>query len=339
MFIAEHINPCLYTDMRPDLVPVLDRLRAAGEPTRLRILALLRGRDLSVGELVQVLSQSQPRLSHHLKALTSAGLVERMPEGSFVFYRAASRGEGRAFLDSLFGQIAIDSPTFRRDSEQLEEVTALRAASAESYFSGVAGTWDTIRSLHYPNEAIEAAMLEMAGSGPFERVLDFGTGTGRMLALFAPLAREAEGIDLSHQMLTVARANLERAGISGARVRQGDVTAAPFETASADLVIIHQVLHFMDAPGKVIAEASRVLKPGGRLLVVDFAAHDLEFLRAEHGHHRLGMRNDNMEAWAQDAQLALSAPASFAPPEASSPGLVVNIWVAEKAALPEEAKS
>ena len=133
MHIAEHINPCLYTDMKPDLVPILDRLRAAGEPTRMRILALLRGRDLSVGELVQVLAQSQPRLSHHLKALTSAGLVERMPEGSFVFYRAATRGEGRAFLDSLFEQIAVDSPTLQRDSQQLEEVTALRAASAESF--------------------------------------------------------------------------------------------------------------------------------------------------------------------------------------------------------------
>jgi len=325
--------------MQPDLAPMIDRLRAAGEPTRLRILALLRERDLSVGELVQVLSQSQPRLSHHLKVLTGAGLVERMPEGSFVFYRAATRGDGRAFLDSLFAQIPQVVATLKRDADQLEEVSALRAASAETFFSGIAGNWDTIRSLHYPNEAIERALLDLAGQGPFERVIDFGTGTGRMLVLFAPLAREAEGIDLSHHMLTVARANLEQAGITGARVRQGDVTSVPFESNSADLVIIHQVLHFMDAPGKVIAEASRVLKPGGRLLVVDFAAHDLEFLRTEHGHHRLGMRDDNMAAWASEADLDLAEPRSFAPPDASSPGLVVNIWVAEKQAAPEEAKA
>ena len=325
--------------MQSDITSTIDRLRAAGEPTRLRILALLRQRDLSVGELVQVLAQSQPRLSHHLKALTGAGLVERMPEGSFVFYRAASRGESRLFLDSLFTQDLIEVPTLRRDAAQLAEVSALRAASAESFFSGIAGTWDTIRSLHYPNESIEDALLELAGPGPFDRVIDFGTGTGRMLVLFAPRAREAEGIDLSHHMLTVARANLGRAGIVDARVRQGDVTAVPFDSSSADLVIIHQVLHFMDAPGKVIAEASRVLKPGGRLLVVDFAAHDLEFLREEHGHHRLGMRDDNMASWAADAKLKLSEPRSFDPPDASSPGLVVNIWVAEKLALPEEANA
>lgn len=325
--------------MQLDLAPLIDRLRAAGEPTRLRILALLRERDLSVGELVQVLAQSQPRLSHHLKVLTGAGLVERMPEGSFVFYRAATRGDGRAFLDSLFAQVPPDIATLKRDADQLDEVSAVRAASAETFFSGIAGNWDTIRSLHYPNEAIERALLDLAGQGPFERVIDFGTGTGRMLILFAPLSREAEGIDLSHHMLTVARANLEQAGISGARVRQGDVTSVPFEANCADLVIIHQVLHFMDAPGKVIAEASRVLKPGGRLLVVDFAAHDLEFLRTEHGHHRLGMRDDNMATWAAEADLTLSEPHSFAPPDASSPGLVVNIWVAEKQAAPEEAKA
>jgi len=314
----------------------LDRLRAAGEPTRLRILALLRERDLSVGEIVQVLSLSQPRLSHHLKALTGAGLVERLPEGSFVFYRAASRGDGRAFLDSLFAQLGADLPEFRRDTDRLEEVSAARAASAQAYFSAVAENWDAIRSLHYPNESIEQALLEIAGPGPFRRVVDFGTGTGRMLALFAPLSEEAEGIDLSHHMLTVARANLERDGISAARVRQGDVTAAPFDDASADLVIIHQVLHYVDAPNRVVAEAARVLEPGGRLLVVDFAPHDLEFLRTEHGHHRLGLTPDAMQAWTSAAGLKLSQPRAFAPPPGNEPGLTVNIWVAEKSAAAQE---
>ena len=314
----------------------LDRLRAAGEPTRLRILALLRERDLSVGEIVQVLSLSQPRLSHHLKALTGAGLVERLPEGSFVFYRAASRGDGRVFLDSLFEQLGKDVPELLRDAERLEEVSTTRAASAQTYFSSVADNWDTIRSLHYPNEAIEQALLEIAGPGPFRHVVDFGTGTGRMLALFAPRAREAEGIDLSHHMLTVARANLERNGTPVARVRQGDVTAAPFDDASADLVIIHQVLHYVDAPNRVIAEAARVLEPGGRLLVVDFAPHDLEFLRTEHGHHRLGLSPDAMSAWATAAGLRLSDPRTFAPPPENAQGLTVNIWTAEKPAAAQE---
>ncbi|HPE47219.1 MAG TPA: metalloregulator ArsR/SmtB family transcription factor [Hyphomonas sp.] len=310
----------------------LDHLRAAGEPTRLRILALLRERDLSVGELVQVLSLSQPRLSHHLKALTAAGLVERLPEGAFVFYRAASRGEGGAFLQALFRRLGSEVPEFLRDAERLNEVSEARAASAQAYFSSVAENWDAIRSLHYPNEAIEAALLDMAGPGPFRRVVDFGTGTGRMLALFAPRADDAEGIDLSHHMLTVARANLEQSGVPAARVRQGDVTATPFEDGSADLVIIHQVLHYVQAPNRVIAEAARILVPGGRLLVVDFAPHDLEFLRADHGHHRLGLSDDTMSAWAKAAGLTLAAPRSFGPPTGSSPGLTVNIWSAVKRA-------
>ncbi len=314
----------------------LERLRAAGEPTRLRILALLRERDLSVGEIVQILSLSQPRLSHHLKSLTGAGLVERLPEGSFVFYRAASRGDGRVFLDTLFEQLGENVPELIRDAERLDEVSASRAASAQAYFSAVADNWDAIRSLHYPNEAIEQALLDIAGPGPFRRVVDFGTGTGRMLTLFAPRAGEAEGIDLSHHMLTVARANLEREGVPVARVRQGDVTAVPFENETADLVIIHQVLHYVDAPNRVIAEAARILQPGGRLLVVDFAPHDLEFLRTDHGHHRLGLSRDTIEGWTAAAGLKLSGPRAFAPPPENKQGLTVNIWTAEKPAAAQE---
>jgi SAM-dependent methyltransferase len=312
---------------------LLEKLKAAGEPTRLRLLALLRENDLSVGELVQVLGQSQPRLSHHLKNLSEAGLAERLPEGAFVFYRAARSGAGVAFLDQLFSQTRPDAPEFRKDRDKLREVIAARATSAEAYFSSIAETWDGLRALHFPNEAIEEALLDLAGPGPYRRVVDFGTGTGRMLLLFSGRAAESEGIDFSHRMLTVARANLERAGVSNSRVRFGDVTAAPFEDASADLLIVHQVLHYLDTPGDAIAEAARVLMPGGRLLVIDFAPHDLEFLRAEHGHRRLGVRHDALTDWAAQAGLTLEAPRSFDPPTPGAPGLTVNIWRATKPAL------
>jgi len=318
---------------------LINWLRATGEPTRLRILALLRVRDLSVGELVQILDQSQPRLSHHLKVLTTAGLVERLPEGSWVFYRAASAGAVVDFLDGLFDLIDLSKRPFQTDIAELADVGDKRAKSAEAYFSDVAETWDKIRELHSPNTAIEAELLSLAGAAPFKRMLDFGTGTGRMLALFAPLAEAAEGIDLSHQMLTVARANLEKAGINGARVRQGNVMSVPFEDSSADLVIIHQVLHFMDAPGKVIAEAARVLEPGGRLLIVDFAPHELEFLRTEHGHHRLGIRHDRLCDWASRSKLSLSEPLAIEPPENMEAGLTVNIWSARKDIAHEEVAS
>jgi SAM-dependent methyltransferase len=312
---------------------LLEKLKAAGEPTRLRLLALLRDNDLSVGELVQVLEQSQPRLSHHLKALSEAGLAERLPEGAFVFYRAARSGPGLAFLDQLFSQTSHDAAEFRADRDKLREVILARAESAEAYFSSIAETWDSLRALHFPNEAIEDTLLDLAGAGPYRRVVDFGTGTGRMLLLFSGRAAEAEGIDFSHRMLTVARANLERAGVSNSRVRFGDVTAAPFEDASADLVIVHQVLHYLDTPGDAIAEAARVLVPGGKLLVIDFAPHDLEFLRAEHGHRRLGVRHDALAEWAGQAGLNLEAPRSFDPPKTGAPGLTVNIWRATKPAL------
>lgn len=316
--------------MSSSIDDLLNWLRATGEPTRLRILALLRVRDLSVGELVQILDQSQPRLSHHLKVLTTAGLVERLPEGSWVFYRAASSGGAVGFLDGLFDQIDLSQRPFQIDIAELADVGDKRAKSAETYFADIAETWDKIRELHSPNTAIEAELLSLAGAAPFKRMLDFGTGTGRMLALFAPLAEAAEGIDLSHQMLTVARANLEKAGISGARVRQGNVMSVPFDDSSADLVIIHQVLHFMDAPGKVIAEAARVLEPGGRLLIVDFAPHELEFLRTEHGHHRLGIRHDMLCDWASRSKLSVSDPLAIEPPENMEKGLTVNIWSARK---------
>jgi ArsR family transcriptional regulator len=312
---------------------LLEKLKAAGEPTRLRLLALLRRNDLSVGELVQVLGQSQPRLSHHLKSLSEAGLAERLPEGAFVFYRAARSGAGLAFIDQLFAQVSPDAPEFQADHDKLREVMHARAASAEVYFSGIAENWDSLRALHFPNEAIEDTLLDLAGPGPYRRVVDFGTGTGRMLLLFSGRAAESEGIDFSHRMLTVARANLERAGVSNSRVRFGDVTAAPFEDASADLVIVHQVLHYLDAPGDAIAEAARVLMPGGKLLVIDFAPHDLEFLRAEHGHRRLGVRHDALAEWAGQAGLKLESPRSFDPPQQGAPGLTVNIWRATKPAL------
>ena len=307
---------------------IIDALRAAGEPTRLRILALLRRGDLAVGELVQILNQSQPRLSHHLKALANAGIVERLPEGAWVFYRAATIGWAHRFLDSIFAELDTESGDFQRDAYELSKVRSARAANAEAYFESVADEWDSIRTLHFQNEAIEDALLTAAGPGPFDRIVDLGTGTGRMLALFSPRTREAEGLDLSHKMLTVARANLARAGITNAKVRQGDVSATPFDQDSADLVIIHQVLHYVEDTAAVLAEAARILRPGGRLLIVDFAPHDLDFLRREHGHHRLGIRNEDLHDWAHKAGLTLQAPQQLAPPKTLEQSLCVHVWTA-----------
>lgn len=323
--------------MDTDHSHIVDAMKAAGEPTRLRILALLRRGDLAVGELVQILEQSQPRLSHHLKTLTTAGLVERLPEGAWVFYRARSKDWAGRLLQAIFNEIDTTAAPFAEDREALQTVRQARAQSAESYFSDIAETWDQLRALHYPEADIEQAILEQVDGQRFDRIVDLGTGTGRMLTLLAPLAKEAEGLDLSHHMLTVARANLNRTEARNARVRQGDVTETPFDANSADLVVVHQVLHYLENPEAVLAEAARILRPGGRLLLIDFAPHDLEFLRETQGHRRLGIRHDDVSEWADAAGLALQAPLVLDPPASLDQGLSVLIWNATRPANQQEA--
>jgi ubiquinone/menaquinone biosynthesis C-methylase UbiE/DNA-binding MarR family transcriptional regulator len=307
---------------------LVQQLRAAGEVTRARILALLAHGELSVGELAQVLNQSQPRLSRHLKFLTGAGLVDRLPEGAWVFYRLPTEGRARALVDTLNASIDPDDAEIKRDRLRLAEVKAERADAADEYFSRVADDWDSLRALHYSESDIEKAVLTAAGPGPFDLVIDFGTGTGRMLALFAGKARRVEGIDLSHQMLTVARSKLQQAGAGNASVRHGDATASPYPDHSASLVIIHQVLHFLDDPGRALAEAARVLKPGGRLVVVEFAPHTLERLRAEHAHRHLGVSESDLERWAEKAGLAVKSAKTFRSPDGDK-GIAVTVWSAD----------
>jgi ubiquinone/menaquinone biosynthesis C-methylase UbiE/DNA-binding MarR family transcriptional regulator len=307
---------------------LVQRLRAAGEETRARILALLAHGELSVGELVLVLNESQPSLSRHLKLLAAAGLVERLPEGAWVFYRLPVEGRARELVDTLISALDQDDPAIKRDLARLEEVKAERASAADQYFSRVAKEWDQLRALHYSDADIEKAVLSAAGAGPFDLVVDFGTGTGRMLSLFSGRSRRVEGIDLSHQMLTVARSNLEAADVANASVRHGDATSAPYSDHCASLVIIHQVLHFLDDPARALNEAARVLKPGGRLIVVDFAPHTLEHLRNEHAHRHLGVSEADFQRWAEKAGLSVKASRTFRAPGGDK-GVAVTVWTAD----------
>lgn len=307
---------------------LVQQLRAAGEVTRARIIALLAHGELSVGELAQVLNQSQPRLSRHLKFLTGAGLVERLPEGAWVFYRLPAGGRARALVDTLNAAVDPEDADIRRDRARLAEVKSERADAAEEYFSRVADEWDQLRALHYSEADIEKAVLTAAGPGPFDMVVDFGTGTGRMLALFAGKARRVEGIDLSHQMLTVARSKLQEAGAGNASVRHGDATASPYPDACANLVIIHQVLHFLDDPARALVEAARVLKPGGRLVIVEFAPHTLEHLRTDHAHRHLGVSESDLGRWAEKAGLAVKSARTFRSPDGDK-GIAVMVWSAD----------
>jgi ubiquinone/menaquinone biosynthesis C-methylase UbiE len=303
-------------------------LRAAGEATRLRILALLGQAELTVKDLTAILGQSQPRISRHLKLLAEAGLIDRHPEGAWVFYRLTDQGPARRFAGDLLGLVDTGDLVLARDRDYLAAVKQEHAEAARRYFADHAGEWHTIRALHVAEAAVEAAMAAAVGQHRFESMLDLGTGTGRLLELFAPLYNRAVGIDASADMLAVARANLDRAEIAGAQVRLGDIQHLPFQRNSFDLVTIHQVLHFLNDPERAIAEAARVLRPGGRLLIVDFAPHDLEFLREQHAHRRLGFAPQAMRQWIEAAGLSLVTARDLSAGDDASGTLTVTLLLA-----------
>ena len=306
----------------------LSVFRALADPTRLRIFHLLRAMELSIGELAQVLGQSQPRVSRHVKILADAGLAERRKEGSWVFL---GLGES-ACVTPLFG--AIDAWTSDgeeawviADRARLAAVRADRASAAAEYFAEHAGEWDAIRSLHVPESAVEQRIAAMLADIPIDRLIDIGTGTGRMIELFARSVRSAIGVDRSPEMLRLARAKLTEAGLNSAELRQGDMYALPFEAGVADVVILHQVLHFAQQPAAAIAEAARLLEAGGRLLIVDFASHQREDLRDLYAHVRLGFGDDQIEAWFHAAGLAVTKVE-----ELVGDALTVKLWLGARAA-------
>lgn len=317
--------------LAPEAAPlsdVLSALKAAGEPTRLRIMALLAGGELNVTDLTEILGQSQPRISRHLKLLAEAGLVERQREGAWAFFRLGSEGPIGVLARDLVARLDRQDRVMVRDRERLAEVRAARADAAAAYFRTHAGEWDKIRALHVPEEAVEAAIREAVGAKPVRSLLDVGTGTGRLIELLGRDADRAVGVDLSVEMLAVARANLAKAGLSHAQLRHGDVYSLPLTQGGFDLVTIHQVLHFLDEPAKAIREAARALTPGGRLLVVDFAPHDLEFLRESHAHRRLGFAPETVEGWMRQAGLEPVLQRNLAPAPGSEGKLTVSLWLA-----------
>jgi ArsR family transcriptional regulator len=304
----------------------LDALRAMAEGTRLRMLALLRHGELTVTDLTEILGQSQPRVSRHLRLLVDAGLVTKHREGTWAFFRIVDAGGHFALLTSALATVDATDPVIAADLERLDIVRGRRAAAASEYFERIAPIWDEERSLHAAAATVEGVILDVIGDRPLGRVLDVGTGTGRMLQLLADRADRAVGLDASHSMLSVARANLERLGVQGWELRQGDVHSPPLERASFDLVVVHQVLHYLDDPARALAEVAGLVAPSGRLLVVDFAPHCHDFLRAA-AHRRLGFTHDQLRDWFDQVGFDCSTVVDVDPP-AGDGGLTVTVWLA-----------
>jgi ArsR family transcriptional regulator len=308
-------------------MPPADLFRALADPTRLRILALLRAMELSVGELAQVLGQSQPRVSRHVKILIDAGLAERRKEGSWVFLSLGDEARLAplfATLDAWADRDGAD-PWTVADAARLAAVRADRAAAAERYFAARARDWDDIRSLHIAECEVEAAIGRALADKEIGRLVDVGTGTGRMLELFAGGADHALGVDRSPEMLRVARVKLAEAGLSAAELRQGDMYSLALAAGSADTVIIHQVLHYAQQPAAAVEEAARLLAPGGRLLIVDFAPHEREELRDRDAHVRLGFADEAMLKYLEAAGLEGRVVEHLKGGE-----LTVTIWAGER---------
>lgn len=306
-----------------------ETFRSLADPTRLRILTLLRAMELSVGELAQVLGQSQPRVSRHVKILIDAGLAERRKEGSWVFLSLGAAARVQPLFAALDGWAELDGadPWAAADAARLAAVRADRAAAAERYFAARAKDWDQIRSLHIAETEVEAAISRALAGRPVGRLVDVGTGTGRMIELFGAAAEHALGLDRSPEMLRLARAKLAEAGLRSAELRQGDMYSLPLGSGSADTVIIHQVLHYAQQPAAAVAEAARLLAPGGRLLIVDFAPHEREELRTSDAHLRLGFADDTMIKYIEAAGLEARVVERLEGGE-----LTVTIWSGERPA-------
>lgn len=301
-------------------------MRAAGEPTRLRLLALLDKLDLTVSDLISIVDQSQPRVSRHLKLLVDAGLAERFQEGAWAYFRTVDQGPARRFLDGVLKPIAQDDETVVTDELRLKTIRENRARRAQDYFAANAERWGKIRSLHIAEDAVETAMIEMGLPAKPNSLLDLGTGTGRILQLFAPHVERGLGIDTSHDMLAVARSTLANDDIQHMQVRHGDVYRLG-EGERFDLIVLHQVLHFLEDPSLALRHAKRRLSREGRLLIVDFASHDFEFLREEHAHRRLGMETPQIKRWFSLAGLDLVEERMLKPQQDAETALTVALWL------------
>ncbi len=306
------------------MTAAVDIFRALADPTRLRIVALLRRMELSVGELAQVLGQSQPRVSRHVKILVDAGVAARRREGSWVFLTPAPS----PVAVPLFALIDAGGEDHWAvaDAVRLDAVRADRTAAAERYFAGYADQWDAIRSLHVAESAVEARMRQLLGT-TIGRLVDIGTGTGRMIELLGDVADHATGIDRSPEMLRIARAKLAESS-TPVDLRQADVGALPLPDGSADTVVMHQVLHYIPAPEVALREAARIVAPGGRLMIVDFASHDREELRTQDAHARLGFSDQQIGGWFAASGLTLAET-----DELTGGELTVKLWLGTRPAV------
>jgi len=303
---------------------VLTCLRALAEPSRLRLARLCALGDLTVSDLTRILGGSQPGISRHLKLLVDGGVLERFREGSWVYYRLARQSKVFPVIDSVLRSLPEEDAALRADIEHLRQISEDRSQRAQAYFSSVAADWDRLRALQVDESEVDAVLRRLVLDRPVVSLLDVGTGTGHMLTLLGKDIERGEGVDLSTEMLALARENLQKAGLRNCLVRHGDMAHLPTDTDGFDVVMFHQVLHYASHPAQAVQEAARALVPGGRVVIVDFLPHSVDALREEHSHVRLGFPEDEVSQWFTDSKLVTVAHKTLP----GSP-LTVGIWVGQ----------
>ncbi|MEM7340861.1 MAG: metalloregulator ArsR/SmtB family transcription factor [Actinomycetota bacterium] len=306
---------------------LIQAMKAAGEPTRMRLLLVLNRSELTVSELCRILGQSQPRVSRHLKLLCDAGLLVRQAEGTSAYYRHARSPFADRFLADLLDLTEGDHEAVARDRQELASVRAARAELAARSFEKVAQEADLLAEHRVPVADVEAAMLAAVGDLEINRLLDVGTGTGRVLELFAPRIQAGMGLELSREMLNLARTQLDAADLNHCSVRYGNAYNLDVPVGSVSLAVLHHVLHFLDEPGRAIAQAARAVEASGRLIIVDFGPHHIEELRTDHGHRRLGFSEEEVHQWCLAADL-LEVDCTHLELPTDPPGLTISMWVA-----------
>ena len=300
---------------------VLSMLKATSESSRLRLLILCASGEFTVSDLMQIIGQSQPGVSRNLKILCDAGLLRRIRQGSWVFYRSVTKGAEAEFVHYLTTVMPATDPTIQLDRQRLLELKNERLRAAAQYFEKTAAEWDSIRTLHVEDLDIERTLKTRVLEAKPRTLLDIGTGTGRILEILGPYVEDAEGVDFSHEMLTVARANLDKPSLRHCRVRHSNMYQLPYQDRSFHFITIHHVLHFAHQPQQVLKEAARVLRTQGQMVIVDFASHVREELRTKFKHQRLGFSNDEMEGWLHKIGLSIQPPTKF-----TGESLAVMIW-------------
>jgi ubiquinone/menaquinone biosynthesis C-methylase UbiE len=305
---------------------LLSGLRACAEPTRLRLLALASRATFCVMDFCDILGQSQPRLSRHLRLLCEAGLLERIREGANVWFAIPSAETAAGSLArTVVDRLPEDDAVLAADRRQAARLLSERARAASETFRRTGADWDEMRALGLPAAAVEDALLRLLPPSGVGRLLDIGTGTGRLLEVLAPLASAGLGVDASRAMLALARTRLAKPGLGHCAVRLADMYRLPMTDASFDAVVLHMVLHHAEDPAGVLAEAARVLRPGGAMIVADLAPHGDSETLERLAHRWPGFSDPQLAALLDAAGLVVGSPVVIPGP------LEVRLWPATRA--------